>query len=86
MVPPGGFEPSTFCSGGKRSNPLSYRGSAGQFSTMARARPACDIANDVVYGYNCKYEAQSQQAKEVQTWQHDTWHHHSNNSESARAQ
>ena len=26
MVPPGGFEPSTFCSGGRHSNPLSYRG------------------------------------------------------------
>lgn len=24
MVRPGGFEPTAFCSGGKRSNPLSY--------------------------------------------------------------
>ena len=32
VVTPVGFEPTTFCSGGKRSHPLSYGAMVGKYS------------------------------------------------------
>ena len=57
LVPPGGLEPSTFRSGGERSNPLSYRGlCADEYSPKQPTRLKKPSAPQVVYLQHINYE------------------------------
>ena len=57
LVPPGGLEPSTFRSGGERSNPLSYRGlCADEYSPKRPTRLKKPSAPQVVYLQHINYE------------------------------
>ena len=57
LVPPGGLEPSTFRSGGERSNPLSYRGlCADEYSPKQPTRLKKPSTPQVVYLQHINYE------------------------------